>query len=49
MAKAPGGKKMRPAVGSGLSVGKNIVLPSAAGFQWEMKPSCHRQRHFKKL
>jgi hypothetical protein len=39
---------MRPAVGSGLSVGKNIVLHLAAGFQWEMKPSCSLQQVFKK-
>jgi hypothetical protein len=42
----PGGKKKRPAVGSELSVEKNIVLPSAAGFQWEKKASCHWQRAF---
>jgi hypothetical protein len=38
---------MRPAVGSVLSVGKNIVLHLAAGFQWELKPSCTPQRGFK--
>jgi hypothetical protein len=38
---------MRPAVGSGLSVGKNIVLPSAAGFLWEKMTRCRRQQPFK--
>jgi hypothetical protein len=33
-------------MGSASSVGKKCVLPSAAGFLWEMKPSCHRQQPF---
>jgi hypothetical protein len=41
------GKKYRPAVGSSFSVGIETFLPSAAGFQEQMKPSCHRQQAFK--